>query len=275
MFLIKNLFKNKSGFTLAEVLITLGIIGVVAVLTLPMLISNHQKRVTETQLKKFYSTWSQAFQKMIADDGVENLGDTSVFNSLRKTVSYGNGNSHEVGTLQCYSGWYTGTSSITYGDNQAFLANLGKYISFEQNDSNQTSITNGNSLYNKYCPKTLRTPDGATIIAYTFWANASTNTSCETRGGKICSSQGNLIVDLNGTKQPNIVGKDIFAFDISSSGALIPYGGKDYAELHSRSSNTSSYYWKSATSNDSKCTSTQTSYGCTGRIMENGWKIDY
>ena len=50
--------KQKSAFTLAEVLITLGIIGVVAALTIPILISNYRKRQLETQIKAtiFYNT---------------------------------------------------------------------------------------------------------------------------------------------------------------------------------------------------------------------------
>ena len=44
----------KKGFTLAEVLITLGIIGVVAALTLPSLITNYRKKQTVAQLKKVY-----------------------------------------------------------------------------------------------------------------------------------------------------------------------------------------------------------------------------
>lgn len=52
--------KNKKGFTLAEVLITLGIIGVVAAMTLPALIQNHRNSVVETRLKKFYSAINQA-----------------------------------------------------------------------------------------------------------------------------------------------------------------------------------------------------------------------
>ena len=51
---------RKAAFTLAEVLITLGIIGVVAALTMPALISNHRKSVVENKLKKFYSSMSQA-----------------------------------------------------------------------------------------------------------------------------------------------------------------------------------------------------------------------
>ena len=48
------------SFTLAEVLVTLGIISVVAALTIPSLIQNHNKRIIETRLQKFYSTINQA-----------------------------------------------------------------------------------------------------------------------------------------------------------------------------------------------------------------------
>lgn len=54
--------RYKFGFTLAEVLITLGIIGVVAVLTLPALIQRNRVTTVETRLKKFYSSINQAIQ---------------------------------------------------------------------------------------------------------------------------------------------------------------------------------------------------------------------
>lgn len=60
---------GKIGFTLAEVLITLGIIGVVAALTIPTLIQNHRNQVVETRLKKFYSTINQAVQLAEAEYG--------------------------------------------------------------------------------------------------------------------------------------------------------------------------------------------------------------
>lgn len=52
---------KRQGFTLAEVLITLGIIGVVAALTLPSLITNYREKQRIVQLKKIYSTLQQAF----------------------------------------------------------------------------------------------------------------------------------------------------------------------------------------------------------------------
>ncbi len=51
---------RKAAFTLAEVLVTLGIIGIVAAMTMPVLIANHQKKETVAKLKKAYSILQQA-----------------------------------------------------------------------------------------------------------------------------------------------------------------------------------------------------------------------
>ena len=60
--------KGKLAFTLAEVLITLGIIGVVAALTIPNLINNYKAKRLHTQFLKSYSTVQQVFKQMEADD---------------------------------------------------------------------------------------------------------------------------------------------------------------------------------------------------------------
>lgn len=57
-----------NGFTLAEVLITLGIIGVVAALTIPALINNYKAARLKSQFLKSYSTIQQVFKRM-QDDG--------------------------------------------------------------------------------------------------------------------------------------------------------------------------------------------------------------
>lgn len=60
---------NKKAFTLAEVLITLGIIGVVVALTMPALIANYQKKQTIAQLKKAYSILNQAYERSVLENG--------------------------------------------------------------------------------------------------------------------------------------------------------------------------------------------------------------
>jgi len=59
----------RKAFTLAEVLITLGIIGVVAALTMPALIANYKEQQTIAKLKKVYSTFDNALHMAINEQG--------------------------------------------------------------------------------------------------------------------------------------------------------------------------------------------------------------
>ena len=63
--------KRIKAFTLAEVLIALGVIGVVSALTLPSLVVNHQKDVYVTSLKKISNELSQAAQRKMTDMNVD------------------------------------------------------------------------------------------------------------------------------------------------------------------------------------------------------------
>ena len=84
--------KNKlCAFTLAEVLVTLGIIGVVAALTMPMLIANYQKKVWVAQLKKDANFISNSIRRVLADEGIDNLCLSSLAeceNSSGQTLAY-------------------------------------------------------------------------------------------------------------------------------------------------------------------------------------------
>lgn len=75
---------KKNGFTLAEVLITLAIIGVVATLTLPALMTNTQEQQAKTALKKGINTLTEAAQMHQAIAGVD-FGSISSPNTANST----------------------------------------------------------------------------------------------------------------------------------------------------------------------------------------------
>src|SRR5574344_1279612 len=83
--------KKSLAFTLAEVLIVLGIIGIVAALTIPTLMANVQKQQYVTALKKFYSTQSEGFARMLAEENVEKLEDTEAFELVPEGSGPGSG----------------------------------------------------------------------------------------------------------------------------------------------------------------------------------------
>ena len=66
------------AFTLAEVLITLAIIGVVAAMTIPNLMANNAKTEQVVALKSVYSDISQALKLMMVDEGVSKVSDTNI-----------------------------------------------------------------------------------------------------------------------------------------------------------------------------------------------------
>ena len=119
---------KEAAFTLAEVLITLGIIGVVAALTLPSVINKYRSFVLEQQFKKSYSNLSQTIINMKRDSGLEYLRDNYVhyapnsgYDSTLVRAFYDSFDSHiapvdklkKIYPVTNYSG--TGTSATDYG----------------------------------------------------------------------------------------------------------------------------------------------------------------
>ena len=69
------------AFTLAEVLITIGIIGVVAAMTMPALVNQTNRKQDAAKIKKFYSTMSQAV--LLAENEYGSAEDWSVNSAIR------------------------------------------------------------------------------------------------------------------------------------------------------------------------------------------------
>lgn len=261
---------HRVAFTLAEVLITLGIIGVVAAMTLPTIIANYKKQVYVTQLKKTVSTWEQGFQKMLADDGVDSLKDTETFKSI-------NGSSCDLSTSK-------ETCAIFY-DNLNKLISINSITSAGNVNYKYKYIHKGSSSYypgNSSSNIIIFLKDGSSIHNFRFLKTPSSSSySCEQikrAGGKMCEKMGTLSVDVNGLKGPNIEGRDIFDFYISGTGRLVPLWSKDDLIYHNLDDSRS---WEH---NSAACgtkgipdaeTVAQYGSGCAARVISNGWVMDY
>ncbi|MBO6088314.1 type II secretion system protein [bacterium] len=268
----------RKGFTLAEVLITLGVIGVVASITLPTLIKEYNKHAWVNSLKQNYSLLNQGFKKMMADDGVEFIADTEVWRA--------------IGDNGCYSG-----DDISSDKCKDFYAQLKKYFrivrigfgsgaigSHGQVISNSYKYRNYNSE-EFYFNNIIHLSNGAMIWGHYFYKNPPSVYSCDavlSKGGHMCSEAGYFNIDINGNKGPNEFGKDIFMFYITERGQLAPAGGNDYALFYAVRCGGGKDLYKTRMGLNGECI-----YGTSGGESNSGacysgllidqlnWKMDY
>lgn len=248
----------KKGFTLAEVLITLGIIGVVAALTLPSVIANYKKTVLVSQLKRNYSMLEQGFQKMLADDGVEKLSDTQVWTS----------------NASC------GSSSITDAKCAPFVNEMKKYFVFEVSDAPTywyAPLNDNSSHWTWYQNGHIAFNDGARLIYYWFYKDpielsAEKCAHAKSEGAKYCSRIGAVSIDVNGLKKPNQLGRDVFELVISDTGKLIPRDSLDWLCVMDYSC---SQEYATGFLNRSCSQGLSSGYSAPACIIEAGWKMNY
>ena len=263
---------KKSAFTLAEVLITLGVIGVVAAITLAVLIQNYQKMVWTKQLQKSYSTLNQGFQKMLADDGVGLLSQTETFSSIGGSLNNG---SNGAQYKSC-----TNSNALDSDNCKDFYKNLGKYfkiISIKNRTNYQTYYLDGSetpSYYGFSSGNTIYLADGSMIILYTFYSQDHSNNINNQMKGRV----GIFNIDINGNKGPNKWGRDIFYFQLGDNGLVYPYGSHATSEYDSTNGDPEKYHWSSSNCRSmSACCPPDingTYTGCAARVLEEG-KMNY
>jgi prepilin-type N-terminal cleavage/methylation domain-containing protein len=238
------------GFTLAEVLITLAIVGVVAALTIPSLINKCQKIVWAKQAQKEYAMWTQVFKRILADNNTTSLSETELWSKI-----------HDYG--------FDSNCSLE----EDFFTELGKYVKFSIINFDP-SETEGYPDYEMVFPNGIR-------IFFTFYKKAysKSDTVCKkikALGGNMCSSIGALEIDINGAKGPNTLGRDRFGFELSDEGILYPYGGKDDA-LYIKQTDlaTNKYYWRNYYNGTKEQNAKKMQLERTGQLVEEGWKMNY
>lgn len=231
---------KKSGFTLAEVLITLGIVGVIAALTIPMLVSSSRNQANASKLSATISSVESALTSAIAQDGVDDIYETDLWiNGLAKFGDY----------VQ---------ASLYDGDD--FYADK----TVKQLDKTALETNPSGTIY--------QLKSGAVV----FFSDIVTEPADDSDkvaelGGALHSPAATVMIDVNGTDVPNIYGRDIFYYKLGDNGHLYPYGGRDVSiSVKEDIANV----WD-ADESDYPCVAGSTGLGCAARLMAEGYKMNY
>lgn len=196
-FFIGNAFRIKdrvNGFTLAEVLITLGIIGIVAALTLPGLVAKHRKEVLKAEFKKTYSELQQINLMFIKDEGLN----------------------------MCEYNWMLvdGGSAVMEASKEfskkfiEYFAGKNEYIDNEGINKVKT-LTGSTAAVTMFDDGSVWNMQKRTF--YFEYGNPAGTGKCPV-----------ITVDINGYyKKPNQLGVDMFSFRPTKDGRVIPLGNPD------------------------------------------------
>ncbi len=181
------------AFTLAEVLITLAIIGVVAALTIPVVVKNYKDQQAVVKLKKAYSTLSNTTNLIISQEGAVKNWNTStqnVYNLYKKNLKV----------------------SKDCGPNPGCMPQTPYKYLYKINSSG-----NWDTETARY---KMVLADGAQFSISDFDALCETDNRTNNGSNNTCAS---FTFDINGTKPPNEVGRDLFLFVLQENG-LKPAG---------------------------------------------------
>jgi len=173
--------KFKKGFTLAEVLITLLIIGVIASIVVPGLISNTNEAEYNVGVKKAYSDLSNATKMVQTNNGgVIRVG---VGNTAQ---GYKDFRDDYCSVMSCTM---TGTGTVLWGG-----------INYKQYKVQST--------YNPWGGV-----DSSAVLSNGFLLYFHSDDNCTNAG--VINRCGEIFVDINGQKGPNMWGKDVYDFNVT------------------------------------------------------------
>ena len=237
----------KKGFTLAEVLITLAVIGIVAAITIPVVVTNYQKKAQYTQFMKAYNTLQTAINLSTADNG-----DISSW-------SYGSNDNERAAAFKKYLGNYLKVAQDCTDDPSACGVSNQVPINALNSDSLQGATYADIIGSDGYVTNVYLLQDGSLVIPW---------------GGERIDA---IYIDTNGTKGPNTFGRDFFAFmnvtvgdkDSFAPAGMYDWDGEGYAANTLEDIKTSS-------NDDINCSTTVESIGvgCAARLLLEG-KMDY
>lgn len=243
--------KYNKGFTLTEVLLTLAIVGVVMALTAPSLMTNMSKKTITVSLARAVS---------IIETGMTNI----IYEAQRQS---------DDGEP------FSGLSAITVGDitggsNSKYLTANGNGYYFEQTNSYlqvQADSSYNTSNITGFGGASIASAVLSNLSPYKFenqnsvvlFQTVSANSAADDETDIIAR----VIIDANGSDNPNQFGKDIFLFGLTNGGKLIPAG-------------VAAYYAFDKNAVKDACASSNSSapgngLSCAARVMADKWEINY
>lgn len=234
------------GFTLAEVLVTLGIIGVVSAMTIPTLMQNHQKKTYVTQLHKVYNELQQAFVQYMNDKNALSLSEAGLLSQTETNNFLKN---------------YFKTVTVCPNLEKPCIPNT------EYRNLNGASVTGGgienvkNWWGNVNCAVL---GSGAAICIEALSGHSTNNVKWS-----------HILVDTNGLKGPNMAGRDVFFLAYFENGTIdeewvVPScNTKKICTLPDNARTTRETYY------NSRCKSSTRFQGCFGKILNDNWEMNY
>jgi prepilin-type N-terminal cleavage/methylation domain-containing protein len=210
---------NKRGFTLAEVLIALTVIGVVMAITIPSVLRNHKAVSLKAGYETAFEITSRAVKKMNFEEGKLPTPDSYPSQKFKPAyVKY-------VKVLKdCGFGWADKDNSVKPCVERTLKENAANI--FDTDTKNYRTYNKKNYIYS------YRMDDGQIILLngmYVFIENDNEPIF--------------ITVDVNGyVKRPNLWGHDLFTFQLMSDGKVLPMGapGTMYTNMNAYCSKTSS-----------------------------------
>lgn len=187
------MMKKSFGFTLGEILIALSVIGVVASLVIPQLVNGHKAGVAQSQFNTAYSLMAKA------------VGDMDADNISINPASYG-----------------TGAFYTEFKKYNRVAIDCGKYAATNTSVCFSTTDSASDLSYKSLSKKNMTSNEKQMLDDGAFVLN----------NGMLVMIENNIaygvmiFVDINGkNKQPNILGYDVFAFELTKDG-LLPVGAE-------------------------------------------------
>ena len=249
---------KKNAFTLAEVLITLAIIGVVAALTLPTLLSNYQKKEWVTRFIKTHAEITQAFQLLKAKENTSTLSNSSLWGKMTEPCNGVNFNEPVCEEFR------DGLLNIFVGS---------EIVTYDNYSESQIKFLNGSTSDIPVTNAVIRLNNGATISGGFYPKPKESQYDVKSLGGNLYNIIASFYIDMNGPKGPNTLGRDVFAFYVSDDGTLHYVGSKDFS-IYANGNELRTWNQDNTWEGCKEPFIHSEGYGCAARVLETG-KMDY